>query len=919
MVAFALLATVACDKEDGGLNSTGGDVSAAEGADAASPPDANGDGGPGSQDDVALAPGDGALPVADASVPALDAAVPSLDAAVPSLDAAVPALDAAVPALDAAVPAPDAALPLVDAALPLVDAALPLVDVAVPLVDAALPLVDVAVPLIDAALPLIDAVVPLIDVAVPLIDAAVPALDAPIVAIASCGNAVREDHEACDDGNVLDHDFCSDLCRVEACGDGVVQLPLGENCDDGNLIAGDGCAGYCAFEPFALTGPVIIGEFGAGCSIASRYESRRVVIDDGGRFHVGLICEGLPFLATSEDRGFAWDLQPLGDSPADELTLAAGANGNLAAAILTTDARLVLHRTEDGGQTFLEGETLSAATTPSTAVGLTVRRRDVYLTESDGLTRREHLRLEGSEPTFEDRRARGALSGQIFDRASGSHVVTESGEGLSVSIQRPGRSLVSIDRFVPDGTLRVGFGAQRFFFARRDGVTIRPFNALDVATDVPFPEAVDTRDLRMSGGAGGVVYLLGRAIRLGDALVLNRYDVALDDFGPAYVWPVLAEAFDFAPLPDDGGALFAWDEGGEVKVEVTTLARLGELPAEGEGGGPVIGFSASVGCPSCPGIHLGYLDGNAPPHGNVVARLPSDGEPSNAVWNPAMARAAGTIAVNAYRTGSAAYGQVQSSLSGYAQVNRSSGGQGHIGVTFGGIHGRSLITWPRTDLDCVGGFVGFLATSTGTGHIHFHTLEDGHIDFASVTAIAMTAAPLDSRQAVRFEWWLNGYGDAFGGGAFGGGAFAGGTSVLKYDLMNTHSIYYYDAINGYTVVAEADNGGLVPMPRGNYTLSATFIVESMGHKSHPCDDLTLLSNTFSSAISLLPTAAYEVGHLGAQFVPEANMASWVAQVEASTWTGGEQASGGGDSEPRLISADKSQPRINVNQLGNVAQ
>ena len=96
MVAFALLATVACDKEDGGLNSTGGDVSAAEGADAASPPDANGDGGPGSQDDVALAPGDGALPVADASVPALDVAVPSLDAAVPSLDAAVPALDAAV-------------------------------------------------------------------------------------------------------------------------------------------------------------------------------------------------------------------------------------------------------------------------------------------------------------------------------------------------------------------------------------------------------------------------------------------------------------------------------------------------------------------------------------------------------------------------------------------------------------------------------------------------------------------------------------------------------------------------------------------------------------------------------------------------------------------------------------------------------
>ena len=607
MFAFALLATVACDKDDGGLNSTGGDVPSAEGVDVASPPDANGDGGPGSQDDVALAPGDGALPVADAAVPALDAAVPALDAAVPALDAAVPAPDAAVPAPDAAVPAPDAAVPAPDAAVPAPDAAVPAPDAAVPAPDAAIPAPDAAIPPPDAAL---DVAVPALDV--PVIDAALPALDAPIVASASCGNAVREDHEACDDGNVLDDDFCSDLCRVEACGDGVVQLPLGENCDDGNLIAGDGCAGYCAFEPFALTGPVIIGEFGAGCSIASRYESRRVVIDDGGRFHVGLICEGLPFLATSEDRGFAWDLQPLGDSPADELTLAAGANGNLAAAVLTTDARLVLHRTEDGGQTFLEGETLSAATTPSTAVGLTVRRRDVYLTESDGLTLREHLRREGSEPTFEDRPARGALSGHIFDRASGSHILTESEEGLSVSIQRPGRSLLNLDGFVPDGTLRVGFGVQRFFFARRDGVTIRPFNDLDVATDVPFPEAVDTRDLRMSGGAGGVVYLLGRAIGLDDTLVLNRYDVALDDFGPAHVWPVLAEAFDFAPLPDDGGALFAWDEGGEVKVEVTTLARLGELPAEGRGGGPVIGFSAGGDCPSCNGIHLGYLDDNAP-------------------------------------------------------------------------------------------------------------------------------------------------------------------------------------------------------------------------------------------------------------------------------------------------------------------
>ena len=209
----------------------------------------------------------------------------------------------------------------------------------------------------------------------------------------------------------------------------------------------------------------------------------------------------------------------------------------------------------------------------------------------------------------------------------------------------------------------------------------------------------------------------------------------------------------------------------------------------------------------------------------------------------------------------------------------------------------------------MGGFVSFLAQSTGSGHVDFHTLEDGSIGFASVTAIAMTAALPSIYESVRFTWRLSS----------DGSVFAGGVSVFNYNLINTHSIYYYDAVNAYTEEAEANNGVLVPMPQGNYRLSADFIAESKGHKSHLCDDLTLLANTFSSAISLLPTAAFEVGHLGAQFVPEANMAHWDAHVQAAIVTGGEAGDGPGDSDPRLISADKSQPRIDVNQLGNVAQ
>lgn len=46
-----------------------------------------------------------------------------------------------------------------------------------------------------------------------------------------CGNGVLEDDEACDDGNDVDHDACSNRCRERTCGNGIVEL--GEECDLG--------------------------------------------------------------------------------------------------------------------------------------------------------------------------------------------------------------------------------------------------------------------------------------------------------------------------------------------------------------------------------------------------------------------------------------------------------------------------------------------------------------------------------------------------------------------------------------------------------------------------------------------------------------------------------------------------------------
>lgn len=78
-----------------------------------------------------------------------------------------------------------------------------------------------------------------------------------------CGDGVRDEDEACDDGNRVPGDGCSSDCRAQEvgfscavpgercipiarCGDGVVAAT--EQCDDGNVVSGDGCSARCVIE-----------------------------------------------------------------------------------------------------------------------------------------------------------------------------------------------------------------------------------------------------------------------------------------------------------------------------------------------------------------------------------------------------------------------------------------------------------------------------------------------------------------------------------------------------------------------------------------------------------------------------------------------------------------------------------------------
>ena len=58
-----------------------------------------------------------------------------------------------------------------------------------------------------------------------------------------CRNGVIEADEACDDGNGMDNDGCSNTCIPSFCGDGNTHAT--EDCDDGNTSNEDGCVDGC--------------------------------------------------------------------------------------------------------------------------------------------------------------------------------------------------------------------------------------------------------------------------------------------------------------------------------------------------------------------------------------------------------------------------------------------------------------------------------------------------------------------------------------------------------------------------------------------------------------------------------------------------------------------------------------------------
>ena len=76
----------------------------------------------------------------------------------------------------------------------------------------------------------------------------------PVPVRGDCGDGELAEDEACDDGNEVNTDACTNVCEEAVCGDGILRLGLEagddgyEACDDGNVLGEDGCAADCQLE-----------------------------------------------------------------------------------------------------------------------------------------------------------------------------------------------------------------------------------------------------------------------------------------------------------------------------------------------------------------------------------------------------------------------------------------------------------------------------------------------------------------------------------------------------------------------------------------------------------------------------------------------------------------------------------------------
>lgn len=183
------------------------------------------------------------------------------------------------------------------------------------------------------------------------------------------------------------HGTCSaGACTsINACGDGFIELALGESCDDGNTVNGDGCDSHCHVEPFETTAPVkISGDLSCTTSVANA--ARKIAADGSGTIFATMRCGATADVVVSTDRGHTFsdplDLSTgLGTSgaPVAQVAVATGPSGVGHVAIMLTTGEVFLRTTQDKGATWSPGTSIGSAASTAAGLSLVAFNDDLYI------------------------------------------------------------------------------------------------------------------------------------------------------------------------------------------------------------------------------------------------------------------------------------------------------------------------------------------------------------------------------------------------------------------------------------------------------------------------------------------------------------------------------------------------------------
>lgn len=373
--------------------------------------------------------------------------------------------------------------------------------------------------------------------------------------------------------------------NINACGDGFIELALGESCDDGNTVGGDGCDATCHVEPFETTAPVKVS--GAlSCTTAVANAARKIAVDGSGTIYAVMRCGASAEVVVSTDRGQSFSapldlstgLVPL-SLGVSQVAVATGPSGVAYVAIMLTTGEVFLRTTQDKGTTWSAGTFLGAAVSTTAGLSLAAFNDDIYVGFSN---------LTGISVARNRNRGIGAFDvtpvsmavsffDLVFDVRVGTlavcadtpffHVRTSSDGGVSFApeVNPPGSEFFS-DWAIGNGQIFVS-GTALGFPDNSTSLYLIPAGTPSTSTSVPGLPSVSASQTRSVA-----------ADDLGNAFVasqLNGGGVQLDRLATG------AAAFDLprlidpagrspvaSPLPGGAGAAIVYTVGSGVWVTI---------------------------------------------------------------------------------------------------------------------------------------------------------------------------------------------------------------------------------------------------------------------------------------------------------------------------------------------------------------